>query len=83
MLDFGRDGVSAELILPVQELQLGFKQPLLEQPEQIIPKHASALKDYLLAHVRPTAPDGRPWTVEVSDMDVRLEEQPVDLVAHL
>ncbi len=83
MLDFGRDGVSAELILPVQELQLGFKQPLLTQPEQIIPKYGPALKDYLLAHVHPTAPDGRPWTVQVSDMDVRLKEQPVDLIAHL
>ncbi len=83
MLDFGRDGVSAELILPVQELQLGFKHPLLDQPEQIISKDGPALKDYLLAHVHPTAPDGRPWTVEVSDMNVRLKEQPIDLVAHL
>lgn len=83
LLDFGHDGVSAELILPLQELELGFKQPMLEHPEQVITKDGPALKEYLLAHVHPTAPDGRPWTVEVSDMEVRLKEQPFDLVAHL
>ena len=83
MLDFGHGGVSAELILPLQELELGFKQPMLEHPEQVLPKDGPALKDYLLAHVHPTAPDGRPWTVEVSDLSVQMKELPYDLVAHL
>ncbi len=83
LLDFDPGGVSAELILPLQELELGFKQPLLEQPEQIVPKYGPALREYLLAHVHPTAPDGRPWTVEVSDLEVRMKERPFDLVAHL
>lgn len=83
MLDFGHDGVSAELILPLQELQLGFKHPLLDQPAQVLPKYGSTLKDYLLTHVHPTAPDGRPWTVEVTDLRVQTNEQPFDLVVHL
>ena len=83
MLDFGPGGVSAELILPLQELELGFKQPLLEHPERVLPQQGAALREYLLAHVHPTAPDGRPWTVSVSDLAVQTKEQPYDLVAHL
>ncbi len=83
MLDFGHGAVSAELILPLQELQLGFKQPLIDQPEQVILKYGPALKGYLLEHIHPTAPDGRPWTVEVADMKVQMQEQPFDLVVHL
>lgn len=83
MLDFGAGGVSAELVLPLQELELGFKQPLLDQPAQVLPKYGPALRDYVLAHVHPTAPDGRPWTVEVSGMSVQIKEQPFDLVTHL
>lgn len=83
LLDFDRDSVDAELILPLQELQLGFGKPLLAAPEQVIPKDGPALKNYLLAHVHPAAPDGRPWTVEVSGIEVKLADSPVDLVARL
>ncbi len=83
MLDFHRDAVAAELILPLQELQLAFKQPLLAAPEEVILKYGPALDAYLLSHVHATAPDGRPWTVEASDLRVKLGEQPVDLIAHL
>ena len=83
VLDFAHNGVSAELILPLQELELGFKQPLLEHPDQVLPKDGPALREYLLAHVHPTSPDGRPWTVEISDLNVQRTEQPFDLIAHL
>ena len=83
LLDLDGNGVSAELILPLQELELSFKQPLLEHPEQVLPQHDAALREYLLAHVHPVAPDGRPWTVSVSDLAVQRTEQPFDLVAHL
>ena len=83
ILDFSPGGVSAELILPLQELELGFKQGMLEHPEGILPKQGPALEEYLLAHVHPTAPDGRPWTVRVNDLAVKMGEQPFDLVAHL
>lgn len=83
LLDFGRDGVSAELILPLQELELGFQQPMLDHPEQVLPKYNLALREYLLAHVHPTTPDGLPWTVEVNGLEVQVKEQPFDLVAHL
>ncbi|MBE7213182.1 MAG: HupE/UreJ family protein, partial [Gluconacetobacter diazotrophicus] len=83
LLDLGHGGVSAELVLPLQELELSFKQPLLAHPEQVLPQYDAALRQYLLDHVHPTAPDGRPWTVAVSDLQVQRKEQPFDLVAHL
>lgn len=83
MLDFGPGGVAAELVLPLQELELGFKQPLLEHPERVLPADGPALKEYLLAHVHPVAPDGRPWTVQVNDLNVQAKEQPFDLIVHL
>ena len=83
MLDFGPGGVSAELILPLQELELGFKQPMLAHPEQILPQDGPALREYLLAHVHPVTPDGRPWTVQVTGLSVQCKEIPFDLMAHL
>ena len=83
LLDFDRNSVAAELVLPLQELQLGFQEPLLAAPAQVIPRYGPALGQYLRAHVHPTAPDGRPWTVEVRGLDVRLSEVTPDIVAHL
>ncbi len=84
LLDFHRDGVTAELVMPLVELELGFGQPLAAAPAEVLPQHAAAMKAYLKAHVHPVAPDGRPWSVEVlDDLAVRLDEQPVDLVAHV
>ena len=84
LLDFHRDGVAAELVLPLVELELGFGQPLAAAPAEVLPQHAAALQAYVQAHVHPVAPDGRPWSVEVLDnLEVRLNEQPVDLIAHV
>ncbi len=83
MLDFHRDGVSAQLIMPLQDLGYAFKKPLVAEQDQLIPKYGPALKDYILSHVHPTAPDGRPWHVEVNDMSVKPGEQTPDLTVHL
>ncbi len=84
LLDFHRDGIAAELVLPLPELELGFGQPLAADPAEVVERHGAALQEYLRVHIRPVAPDGRPWEVTVrDDLAVRLEEQPVDLVAHV
>src|SRR4051794_1523512 len=64
MLDFHRDGVMAELVLPLEELQISFRQPLLTETHTLLSKHQTALKDYIVAHVTPETPDGHKWTVE-------------------
>ena len=83
MLDFGHDAVGADLILPLQELELGFKQPLLADPAGVVLRYGPALRQYLLAHIHPTAPDGQPWTVEVVSLSVKPDEQTPDLRAHV
>ena len=83
LLDFHHDAVAADLILPLQELELGFKQPFLADPAGVVPKYGPALRQYLLAHIHPTAPDGRPWTVEIGNLFVKPGEPVPDLYAHL
>lgn len=83
MLDFHRDGVMAELVLPLEELQISFKQPLLTDTNAILSKHESALREYISAHVQPTTPDGRKWTVEVQKLETQLRTSPFDLIARV
>lgn len=83
MLDFHRDGVMAELTLPLEELQLSFQQPLLAETNAILSKHSAALKEYIASHVNPETLDGRKWTVVVQDLETQLEKQPFDLIARV
>lgn len=83
LLDFHRDGVMAELVLPLEELQIGFNRPLLPASDSLLADHASALKDYLAAHVKPETADGRKWSVEVRDLELQLQTPPFDLIARV
>lgn len=83
MLDFHRDGVMAELTLPLEELQISFQQPLLAATNTILLKHRKALEDYIVAHVNPETPTGHKWTVEVQQLETQLAKQPFDLVARV
>lgn len=80
-LDFSSDHVGASLTLPLQELELSFKQPLLEHPDQVLARHEQALRAYLLKHIQPVAADGRAWQVEVTSMRMQLKQTPYDLMA--
>ncbi len=103
-LDFFRDHLRAELRLPLSELELSFRQPLLSTarapdahpgvtpdsppltPVEIrarVAQHRAALTAYLLAHLDPRSPDGRPWLVTVTALSVTAEEAIPDLVVHL
>ena len=87
-LDFHRDGVAVELTLPLNELELSFKQPLMPAPDEIIARHGPALKEYVAGHVQPVSPDGKAWSVEVREMSVKAGQPNVeysvpDLAVHL
>jgi HupE / UreJ protein len=82
-LDFSSDHVDASLTLPLQELELSFKQPLLEHPDQVLARHEQALRAYLLEHIQPVAPDGREWRVEIRAIRVQLTQTPYDLLAEV
>ncbi|MBB5350539.1 hypothetical protein HNR46_000767 [Haloferula luteola] len=82
-LDFQPNSVNAELILPLQELELAFKRPLLKEPKSAFTLHEAELHSYLVEHVRPVSSDGRDWNVEVMEMHLQLDTEPFDLVATL
>ncbi|BCU78539.1 HupE/UreJ family protein [Luteolibacter sp. LG18] len=82
-LDFHRDGVLTELVLPLNELELAFKQPLMAEPDQVLARHGAALQTYVLEHTHPKAPDGREWKIEFRDQAVVMGQVQPDLVVHL
>ncbi len=83
MLDFYRDHVGAELTLPLAELELSFKQPLLANPAAAFSKNETALKDYVAAHINPETADGKKWSVTVQSLKLQTNAQPFDLVAQV
>jgi hypothetical protein len=80
LFDFERDAVTAELLLPLEELELSFPRPLRDDPTTVVARHRSALADYVLRYCALVAPDGRAWSARVTAMRVALETQPADLV---
>ncbi|MCW3060362.1 MAG: hypothetical protein JWQ02_2183 [Capsulimonas sp.] len=68
VLRLHRAEIDAELTLPITELALGWGKPLTLDAARAVREDGDALKEYLHAHVRPTALDGRLWTVTVRSL---------------
>ena len=81
ILRLHRSDVDARLILPIIELKMGWQKPLPMDAVQTIQQYGPDLKEYVLQHVRPTAPDGRPWTVTVRSLTPIAAQAPNALVA--
>jgi hypothetical protein len=62
VLRLHRVEIDAELTLPITELALGWGKPLPLDAARTVREDGDALKEYLHAHVRPTALDGRTMT---------------------
>jgi hypothetical protein len=84
LLDFQEHGIETELQLRLDQLELSFKQPLVQDPV-VAQRLRTSLQEYILRHVHPVALDGRPWRVTVTDMHVTpaIGDQPIELNAHL
>ncbi len=81
ILRLHRGGVDARLILPIIEMKLGWQKPLPMDAAQTIQQYGLGLKGYVLQHVRPTAPDGRPWAVTVRSLTPIAAQAPNESVA--
>jgi hypothetical protein len=71
-----RNGIDAELTLPIGELAIGWEKLLPRDAVQTVQQYGEELKNYVRAHVRPTTPDGRPWTITVRDVTPVVEKEP-------
>ncbi len=76
VLRLHRNAIDAELTLPISELATGWEKPLPADPVATVQQYGEELKDYVRAHVRPVAPDGRPWTVVVLELSPVIEQKP-------
>ncbi len=82
-LEFQEKTVTAELILPLDRLEIAFGESLTEAPADVLKKYESELATYILQHVQPVSPDGEAWLVKVAEMSLQLAEQPYDLIVRL
>lgn len=82
-LDFEGDRVTAELVLPLDRLEVAFGQTLMDSPTETVNRYGDSLEVYILEHVRLVSPTGADWSVAVSGMSLQLETEPYDLVVQL
>jgi hypothetical protein len=66
---------------PIGELAIGWDKPLPTDAGTTVREYGEALKDYVRAHVRASAPDGRPWILTVNGLRPVDEQSPDVLVA--
>ncbi len=76
VLRLHRTGIDAELTLPIGELATGWEKTLPRDAVHTVRQYGEELKDYVRAHVRPSALDGRPWTVTVREVIPVVEQEP-------
>jgi hypothetical protein len=76
VLRLHRTGIDAELTLPIGELAMGWEKPLPLDSVKTVQKYGAELEEYVRTHVRPFAPDGRPWTVTVREVTPLDEQEP-------
>ncbi len=80
-LRFERGDIEAELTLPISELALGWEKPLSADAAEVVREYGGELGSYVLQHVKPVTPDGRPWAVTVRYVAPIAEEIPDVIVA--
>lgn len=88
LLDLHPGGMSAELQLPLGELQAAFGHDVALNTGTLVARLGPDLRAYIAQHVRPVSPDGQPWTVAVRDLSINEAEQTAtgpyqELIAHL
>lgn len=80
LLDFNGNKVGAELQLPVDRLSISFKQTV---DAEHFPAEQAQLRAYVLDHVHPVSPLGKPFKVEFLDESIQTVEKAPYLVVHL
>jgi hypothetical protein len=80
LLDFDGNKVGAELQLPLDRLSISFKQSV---DAEHFPAEKAQVRTYVLEHVHPVTPDGKPFKVDFLDQSIQTVEKAPYLVVHL
>ncbi len=78
-LDFARDSVTAEVLIPLGELGYALGRPVSPRLGPAPPE----LRAYVLDHLAVRTPDGRPWTLTLSDLRIVADAGGPDLVGRV
>lgn len=78
LLDIRPATVTAELQLPLSELQLAFGHNVAGQANTLVTTLGTGLRTYLLAHMQAVSPDGRSWQISIQDMEVQPIQESVN-----
>jgi hypothetical protein len=71
LLDIKSDKVTAELQLPLNELELAFGHDVNRNSNNLIKRLGPQIAAYLLQHIQVFTPGGKPWAVAIDDMQVQ------------
>lgn len=84
-LDFHQREVGMEIVLPLDQFELGFKRPVMDDPAHLVERYPQALPAYLRDHIELVASDGRRWRVAIDSLKVdrNLSAGHDDLIAEL
>ncbi|NOK16710.1 HupE/UreJ family protein [Corallococcus carmarthensis] len=83
LLDVGERAIQAEVQLPLDQLSLALTKSFSAAPADVVRERSAELPAYLREHFGATAPDGRPFDVEVGNVGVQRVEDGDCLVAHI
>lgn len=83
LLSVDANTIGAEVTLPVDELKLAFPSALVDATGRWSAASDAQVAAYLVAHLRPVAPDGRAWSVKVEAVRWELDQRPADIVVDM
>lgn len=85
-LDFLENEVAAELVIPLDRLQVAFEENLYVNPEQAIDTYHDKLLSYITSHISVETAAEEQWSIEVDDMSLsypEVETESIDVIVHL
>jgi HupE / UreJ protein len=75
LLDIKPHEVTAELQLPLSELELAFGHEVNLHTDGLVQRLGPQLNAYLMQHIHPVGMDGKAWSVKINDMLVQPVQQ--------
>lgn len=82
-LDFLETNVAAELVIPIDRLEVALNQNLTDDPEKAVSTYHDKLISYITSHMSTETSDGEAWSIQVDDMSISypdVETDPIDLI---